>query len=147
MLSVQNSVHSCQGGNYTEVGTVECSTGLRLQFAQISSFTYNALMQRERPNSGPDFLNWVVDNLESETLKPNDLNYGQAIAHTIGSLVGQIRNHEAMGGSHAAKVPNEIALLTRLMSAVPDALNVFQDDGVRSRIQDFLQSRCIPYSP
>ena len=104
-------------------------------------------MKLERPNSGPEFLSWVVDNLESGGLNSEDPNYGQAVAHTVGSLVGQIRNHESMGGQHAAKVPDEIALLTRLMLAAPDALTVFQDDEMKFRIQQFLQSRDIPYDP
>lgn len=103
--------------------------------------------QEVRPKSGPAFLSWVVDNLESGILKSDDPNYGQAVAHTVGSLVGQICMHEELGGDRLEKAREETALLTRLMSAAPDALTVFQDDGLRSRIQDFLQSRGIPYSP
>lgn len=90
--------------------------------------------------TGPDLFNWVIDSLEDGSLAEGNPIYSQSIAHTLGSLVGQIRNHRKMGPDMQAKVPEEIEMLKRLIAVKPNAFEVFQEGITRDNVMELLKS-------
>ena len=91
----------------------------------------------------------TVEKLENGTMTSKDPDYSYRIAHSVGSLIGEVRNYRswiAEGNSRYSqeelqgKIDERLQLLQRYARVVPDLIKIFSSNGaLRKSVKHFFK--------